>query len=71
MTRLREIRKQRGLPQDVVARLAGVSHRSLWLWERYGILPRRETALRIAQVLGVSLRELDYPVEPQREGVMR
>jgi len=52
--RLRELRKQRGLPVDVLAHLAGCGARTLVNYEKWGIIPkRRETRERIAQVLGV------------------
>jgi transcriptional regulator with XRE-family HTH domain len=52
--RLREIRRQRGLPVDVLAHMAGCSTRTLVVYEKWGIMPRRrETRERIARVLGV------------------
>jgi len=52
--RLRELRRQRGLPCDVVAHMAGCSTRTLIAYERWGIMPRRrETRERIARALGV------------------
>lgn len=58
---LREARKRTGMPMEVVARKAGVSLRCVWLWETWGLPPkRREVAERIANTLGVTLEELNY-----------
>jgi len=65
-TTLRDARKRKGLPVEVACRMAGVSLRCWWLWERWGLPPqRREVAQRIADLLGVSLAELGYEPEPQ------
>jgi transcriptional regulator with XRE-family HTH domain len=56
---LRELRKQMGMPMDVLAHKARVSMRHIVLWERYGLPPRRrETVEKIARVLGMSADEL-------------
>jgi len=56
--RLRELRRQRGLPLSVLARLARVGVQTLQNAEKWGIpLPRR-SAERVAQVLGVPVEEL-------------
>lgn len=63
---LREARRRKGLPVEVACRLAGVSLRCWWLWETWGLPPkRREVAQRIADLLEVSLEELGYEPEPQ------
>jgi transcriptional regulator with XRE-family HTH domain len=57
--RIRELRKRTGLPVDGFARIAGVSQRTITLWEKYGIPPRRrETVEKIARVLGMEPDEL-------------
>lgn len=63
---LRELRQQKKIPMEIVARRAGCGVRQIWLWERWGILPRREVAQRIADALGVHLEQLGY-VEPESE----
>jgi transcriptional regulator with XRE-family HTH domain len=73
MMRIRELRKQMGLPVDALAHMARVSQRTIILWERYGLPPRRrETVEKIARVLGVEpdelLRETDNCVEVQSYG---
>jgi len=56
---IRELRKRMGLPVDGLARIAGVSQRTITLWEKYGLPPRRrETVEKIARVLGVDPDEL-------------
>jgi len=61
MHELRRIRQERGVPIEVVAHRARVSVRTIWLWERHNIPPRRrETAERIAAALNVPLSALGY-----------
>jgi transcriptional regulator with XRE-family HTH domain len=56
---IRELRKRTGLPVDGFARIAGVSQRTITLWEKYGIPPRNRTTLeKIARVLGMEPDEL-------------
>jgi DNA-binding XRE family transcriptional regulator len=57
--RVRELRKQLGLPVDALAQIAGVSQRTITLWEKYGLPPRNPKTLeKIAQALGVEPDEL-------------
>jgi transcriptional regulator with XRE-family HTH domain len=59
MTRVRELRKKLGLPVDGLAHIAGVSQRTIILWEKYGLVPRnRNTIEKIARALGMSGDEL-------------
>jgi len=59
MMSIRELRKQLGLPVDGLAHIAGVSQRTITLWEKYGLVPRNRTTLeKIARVLGMSADEL-------------
>jgi len=59
MRNIRELRKQTGLPVDGFARIAGVSQRTITLWEKYGLVPRnRNTIEKIARALGMSADEL-------------
>jgi len=56
---IRELRKQTGLAVDAFARTAGVSQRTITLWEKYGLVPRNRTTLeKIARVLGMDVDEL-------------
>lgn len=64
MSKIRQVRRQKRLLMEVVARVAKCSVKHLWLWERWNIPPHREIAERIAQALDVSLTELDY-TEPR------
>jgi len=58
-TSILELRKRTGLPVDAFARTAGVSQRTITLWERYGLPPRNRTTLeKIARVLGMDVDEL-------------
>lgn len=57
--RVRELRKAQGLPALVLARKAGISQQTLWLLERWNIVPdSRRACEAIARVLGVSVEEL-------------
>jgi transcriptional regulator with XRE-family HTH domain len=56
---IRDLRKQTGLAVDAFARTAGVSQRTMTLWEKYGLVPRNRTTLeKIARVLGMDVDEL-------------
>jgi|YNPBryunderm2012_1023409.scaffolds.fasta_scaffold19796_3 transcriptional regulator with XRE-family HTH domain len=62
--RLRELRKQLGLPVDALAQIAGVSQRTITLWEKYGLAPRNEKTIeKLAKALGVEPDELYEDVE--------
>jgi len=59
MNKLKEYRRRAGLPQDVLARKARVSLRTIWLWEAYNLPPKRwESIQRVAAVLGVAPEDL-------------
>jgi|YNPMSStandDraft_1061717.scaffolds.fasta_scaffold51527_1 transcriptional regulator with XRE-family HTH domain len=65
MSRVRELRKKLGLPVDGLAHIAGVSQRTIILWEKYGLAPRSEKTIeKIARALGVEPDELfaDQPL---------
>jgi transcriptional regulator with XRE-family HTH domain len=48
-----------GLPVDGLAHIAGVSQRTITLWEKYGLVPRnRRTIEKLANALGVEPDEL-------------
>jgi len=56
---IRELRKRTGMAVDAFARTAGVSQRTMTLWEKYGLVPRNRTTLeKIARVLGMEPDEL-------------
>lgn len=55
--RVRQLRETLGLSQSDVARLAGISRQGLFAIEQ-GRMPRADTAVRLAHVLGVSTEEL-------------
>lgn len=65
--RLRDLRKRAGIPIEVLARKARCSYRQIWLWERWGVLPKRPIAERIAHALGVNLEELGYSDSERQE----
>jgi len=56
--RLRSLRVQRGLTQTRLAELLDMPARSYNRWERGGHVPHLEMAVKIAEILQVSLDEL-------------
>ena len=59
MTRLEQLRKQRGIPYYVLARRANASVSTILLWEKHGLVPKRRDVIeRIARVLGVEPEDL-------------
>jgi transcriptional regulator with XRE-family HTH domain len=56
--RLRLLRTERGLTQTRLAELLGMPARSYNRWERGGHVPHLEMAVKIADILQVSLDEL-------------
>jgi len=68
MTRLEQIRKQRGIPYYVLARQANASSSTLRLWEKYGLVPKRRDVIeRVARALGVEPEELLQEPENTKE----
>jgi len=70
--RLRELRRRMGLPTDILARLARCSQRTIQVYERWGLPPRRrDTRERIARVLNVDPDWLfgEAESEPETEEV--
>jgi transcriptional regulator with XRE-family HTH domain len=55
---LHHLRGQKGLSQDELSRMTGVPQSTLAYWEKTGKLVGRETIIRIAKALGVSVEEL-------------
>nr|PZN36534.1 MAG: XRE family transcriptional regulator [Bacillota bacterium] len=64
MSRLRELREQKGLSRNQLAKLVGCSREAIRLLERGRRSPRYETARAIAQALGVSPDEI-WPPDPK------
>jgi len=59
MSRIKNLRKQAGLPIEVLAYRAGCSPRAVYMLEKWGIPPkRRETLEKIARALGVEPDDL-------------
>jgi transcriptional regulator with XRE-family HTH domain len=57
-TRLRRIRKERGISLIGLARLVSVSKPTVWKWERDDVRPRQKSIQALAAALGASEREL-------------
>ena len=64
---LPDIRQQKGISQDRLARLAEITVNAYARIERGEAEPRVGTARAIARVLGVSLDELIFPGEQRRQ----
>jgi transcriptional regulator with XRE-family HTH domain len=55
---LHHLRSQKGLSQDALSKMTGVPQSTLAYWEKSGKLTGRETIIKIAKALGVSIEEL-------------
>jgi transcriptional regulator with XRE-family HTH domain len=64
---LQELRAAAGLSQSELASKAAVSLDSLRNWEQDRVLPRIDTAGRLAKALGVSLDKLVVEEKPKRK----
>ncbi|MET9183264.1 helix-turn-helix transcriptional regulator [Kitasatospora aureofaciens] len=63
--RLRELRGQRGMTQAQVAEMLGCSRSAVSMWETTGRPPRPSRLKRLADLFGVSVREIvDYGILP-------
>ncbi len=58
MSRLSDLRRERGLTQEEVARRVRVSTRTIAAWESGGATPRQRNARALAKALGVTLDAL-------------
>jgi transcriptional regulator with XRE-family HTH domain len=63
-TRLRRIRKERGISLIGLARLVSVSKPTVWKWERDDVRPRQRSIEALAAALGASERELLFGGKP-------
>ncbi len=64
--RIRQIREEKGLTQEKVAKWAGVTAASLSRWENEEREPTFRNVEKIAQALGVTMAEMIK--EPQKQG---
>lgn len=67
VTWLQQLRRERKLTQQELAKLAAVPQTTLAYWERTGRLAARHIILRLASVLDVSLNKLMRPDRAQRD----
>ncbi len=73
--RLQEARQAAALTQQGLGELIGVAGPHIARWEAGSVMPRVDTALRLAAILGVTVEEIwptpeDAPREPSRGGGM-
>jgi transcriptional regulator with XRE-family HTH domain len=64
---IQQLRHDRRLTQQELAKLAGVPQTTLAYWEKTGRLTGRQIILRLASVLDVSLNKLLRPERGERE----
>ena len=64
---IRDIRRERGLSQEVLSGLAGIARTHLTMIENGTMHPTIETLCKIAQALGLRASELFSIVESQLE----
>lgn len=62
-TRLRPLRRQRGLTQEDLAQAAGVSRQTIISLEKKHSVPSLVLALQLAQILGVTVDDLFWLVD--------
>ena len=62
MSRIGELRRQRGLTQEELARRVRVSVRAVAAWESGDAHPRQRNARALARALGVPVTDLTPPV---------
>ena len=55
---LHHLRSQKGLSQDALSKMTGVPQSTLAYWEKTGRLTGRETIIKIAKALEVSIEKL-------------
>jgi transcriptional regulator with XRE-family HTH domain len=58
---LHHLRKQKGMSQDCLSQITGVPQSTLAYWERTGKLAGRDTIIKLAKALGVTVEELLRP----------
>lgn len=64
--KLKTLRKEKGLSQDALAEMLGISRQSISKWERGESSPDTDNLLALAQVYGITVDEIinsDKPVE--------
>ena len=62
--RLLRLRQERGLSRVELSNRTGFSKPSIWAWESGKTMPRRSNLIALAEVFGLSERELLAGVEP-------
>lgn len=56
--KLKKIRHEQNLSQVELAKLSGVTERSLYTYEQLGIIPRKSNVIKIANALNMSVESL-------------
>lgn len=68
---LATLRKKRGLTQEELAAILGVTTSAVGNWEAGLRRPRYENLRRLAQVLGVTIDDLTFPTASTERGEKR
>ncbi len=55
---LKQIREERGINPNELAKAMGVNHQNIYRWESGQVLPSIEMCVRLADFYGLSLDEL-------------
>ena len=58
---LHHLRVRNGLSQDELSKITGVPQSTLAYWEKSGKLAGRDTIIKVAKALGVTIEELLRP----------
>ena len=53
--RLKELRKEKGLSQDDLAKAVGLTHTAIGLWEQGKRVPNLDSVIALSNFFGVSL----------------
>ena len=61
--RIKELRTERGLTVDALAKELGTSFSAITMYECGQRIPRDEIKIRIAEFFGVSIESIFYPVK--------
>lgn len=69
MNRVREIRKERGITQDILARDISISRKYLSMIETHTATPSISIAMRIGNALGVSVDKIFFDLPEESEAV--
>lgn len=65
--RINELRTQKGMTQNDLAKQIGVSANTVYHWNKTGALPTLTNIENICKVMGITLRQFFHGIEEERE----